>query len=346
MPLMVLLSILILLPATAIAAIDGSALFDKHCAACHGLEGQGSVGIPLALPDFLAVADDAYLSKTIRQGRPGRVMPAFPTISDDEIHAIIAFIRSWHPEIQPPAIDPTPVKGDPDRGRNLFSRNCVRCHGIKGRGGKGTGVTFSRPRSLPVMPPALDNPGFQSAASDQFIKRTLSLGRQGTPMPSFLAKGLSEQDLDDLIRYLRTLNKPAQHWSPPVDQAATLAFDSPYSLQQTVDNLKRAIVGNNFRVIHIQPLEAGLRPAAQQRQDQVVIYFCNFNFANRALGLDPRVGLFLPCQVTVLRTADGKVRVMSMNPKFMSRIYNNRELDDACTQMHDVYLKIMEEATL
>jgi cytochrome c oxidase cbb3-type subunit 3 len=37
---------------------------------------------------------------------------------------------------------------------------------------------------------------------------------------------------------------------------------------------------------------------------------------------------------------------MAMNPKFMSRIYNNRELDEACNQMHDTYLQIMEEATL
>jgi cytochrome c oxidase cbb3-type subunit 3 len=346
MPFFVLLSMLLLLSGTCAAAPDGGALFTRHCSACHGFEGQGSVGIPLALPDFLAVADDDYLTKTIRHGRPGRVMPAFQSLSDEEIHAIIGYIRSWQPAVPPPSVDLSPVRGDAAVGRRLFQQNCQRCHGPNGRGGHGTGVTFSRPRALPVMPPALDNPGFQAAASDQFIKRTLRRGRKGTPMPSFLLQGLSETDLDNLVSYLRTLAHPDRQWSPPHDQPAILEYDSPYSVAQTVANIKRSVVGNNFRVIRIQPLEAGLRPEGQQRQDQVVIYFCNFDFADQALGLDPRVGLFLPCQITVLKTADGKVKVMSMNPKFMSRIYNNRELDDACNQMHDLYQKIMDEATI
>ena len=335
-----------LLPGISAAAPDGSALFREHCAACHGFDGQGGVGIPLALPDFLAVADDDYLAKTIRQGRPGRVMPAFPTLSAQEIGALIGFIRSWQPAIPVPTMDTTPANGHPARGRQLFQTNCLRCHRSGGRGGAGTGVTFSRPRALPIMPPALDNPGFQAAASDQFIKRTLRRGRQGTPMPSFLLQGLSEQDLDDIVSYLRTLVDPARHWSPPADQPAVLEFNSRYSLQQTVANLKQAIKGSNFRLIKEQYLEDGLRPAAQQRQDQVVLFFCNFDFANQALALDPRVGLFLPCRVTVLRTAEGGIKVMAMNPKFMSRIYNNRELDEACDQMHDTYTEILEEATL
>jgi cytochrome c oxidase cbb3-type subunit 3 len=347
MRILVSLCIFALMPVMGLAATSGQALFSEHCAACHGFDGQGGVGIPLALPDFLAVADNEYLAKTIRQGRPGRVMPAFTQLTQGEIDSLIGFIRSWQPEIPVPAVDATPAKGEAAHGRRLFQDNCVRCHRSGGRGGAGTGVTFSRPRALPIMPPALDNPGFQAAASDQFLKRTLRRGRRGTPMPSFLEQGLSEQDLDDIVSYLRTLvKKPAEQWAAPAQQPAVLEFESHYSLQQTVDNLKQAIKGSNFRLINEHYLEKGLGPEVQPSHDQVVIFFCNFDFANRALARDPRVGLFLPCQVTVLRTAAGDVKVMAMNPKFMSRIYNNRELDEACNQMHDTYLRIMEEATL
>jgi cytochrome c oxidase cbb3-type subunit 3 len=346
MRLLLTLCIFALMPGMTAAATDGADLFAERCAACHGFNGQGGVGIPLALPDFLAVADNDYLTKTIRLGRPGRVMPAFPDLSPDEVHALIGFMRRWRPEIPVPAADATPANGDPARGRQLFQTNCVRCHRAGGKGGQGTGVTFSRPRALPVMPPALDNPGFQAAASDQFLKRTLRRGRRGTPMPSFLQQGLSGQDLDDIVSYLRTFVNPASHWTPPANQPAVLEFTSRYSLQQTVDNLKQAVKGSNFRLISERYLEEGLRPEEEQRHDQRVLFFCNFDFANQALALDPRVGLFLPCQVTVLRTKEGTVKVMAMNPKFMSRIYNNRELDEACTRMHDTYLQIMEEATL
>ena len=42
-------------------------------------------------------------------------------------------------------------------------------------GGKGTGVTFSRKRDLPVIAPALNNVGFLASASDNMIKDTIML---------------------------------------------------------------------------------------------------------------------------------------------------------------------------
>ena len=62
------------------AAPDGGRLYATHCAVCHGDKGTGGVGIPLALPSFLESVDDAFLRKTIRHGRTGRVMPAFPAV--------------------------------------------------------------------------------------------------------------------------------------------------------------------------------------------------------------------------------------------------------------------------
>ena len=339
--------LLLALPvANVVAAPDGARLFREHCSACHGFEGQGGIGLPLDLPDFLAVADNDYLTRTIRHGRPGRLMPAFDELADSQVAAIVAYLRSLRPEIPAPPASDRPLAGDAQHGEVLYRQHCQRCHGSDGWGGNGTGVTFSRPRDFPVMPPALNNPGFQAAASDLFLRRTLLHGRRGTPMPSFRDKGLSEQDINDIVRYVRRLGRSPESWQPPAEQPPVLSFDSPYSLDQTVANVKRAVTGNNFRTILVQPLEVGLRPVGEESPDQYVIFFCNFEFANKALGLDPRVGLFLPCQITVLKTAEGKVKVMSMNPKFMSRIYNNRELDDACTEMHDLYLSIMEEATL
>jgi cytochrome c oxidase cbb3-type subunit 3 len=76
-----------------------------------------------------------------------------------------------------------------------------------------------------------------------------------------------------------------------------------------------------------------------------MLYFCNFAFLNEALAIDPRVGLFLPCRVTVVESARG-VQVMSINPQNLSSLFNNAELDSACQQMQDLYVEIIEEATL
>ncbi|MEJ2053305.1 MAG: DUF302 domain-containing protein, partial [Calditrichaceae bacterium] len=74
-------------------------------------------------------------------------------------------------------------------------------------------------------------------------------------------------------------------------------------------------------------------------------YFCNFNMLNEALAIDPRVGLFLPCRVTVVEH-HGKVQVMSINPKTLSHLFNNQELDQICGRMETLYQDILEEATL
>ena len=337
------LLLLLLLSRPVLAALgDGALLYQRHCAVCHGVEGNGGVGVPLNLPDFLAVASDEYLRATLREGRPGRVMPAFSYLDQERVDAIIAYMRSWSGQ-PAPRYSADPVSGRPERGAQLFATHCATCHGDKGQGGAGTGVTFSRPRQAPVMAPALDNPGFQHSVSDAMLKATLLRGREGTPMPSIKALGLGEADADDLVAYLRQLAPDPPAKTPDLDPV--IQFESGYGFEQTLENLKQAVIGRNFRIIREQYLEEGLAAEGEENPRQVMLYFCNFAFLNEALALDPRVGLFLPCRVTVVETDQG-VQVMSINPQNLSRLFNNNELDEACQKMHDLYAEIIEEATL
>jgi cytochrome c oxidase cbb3-type subunit 3 len=328
---------------SAAAAPDGVLLYQQKCAACHGEDGDGGVGVPLNLPDFLAVASDEYFRTTIRNGRPGRVMPAFSRLNDDEINAIITHLRSLSDEAAP-SYSKASIEGDASRGKTLFSSHCAACHGDTGQGGAGTGVTFSRPRGAPMMAPSLSNAGFQAAASDAMLKATLLRGREGTPMPSIKSLGMNETDADDLVAYLRTLND-GQKLTTQRDNEPVIQFDSSYDLEQTLANLKESVVGHNFRVIREQKLEHGLAEPGKENPRAVMLYFCDFGFLNKELAIDPRVGLFLPCRVTVLETERG-VKVMTINPKNLSHLFNNSELEKDCQKMHDLYAEILEEATL
>lgn len=339
-----LAAVLLLMPLAAPAAPDGAKLYAANCAACHGKKGRGGVGVPLALPDFLASVTDDYLFKTIRLGRPGRVMPGHPGLSDAQVQAIVEHIRGWMPERMEVALPEGPVEGDPERGKPLYAKHCAECHGDHGEGGHGTGVTFSRPRDLPILAPALNNTGFLKAASDREIKAALVQGRRSTPMDPYPAKGVSEQEIDDIVAYVRAFEDDPITWQPADDDQPVLRYESPYSVEETVAAVKRAALGQNFRLIRVQRLEHGLFPEKGQNPGQVIVYFCNFKFINEALTIDPRVGIFMPCRVTVVKHDDG-VHVMAINPKYLSRLYNNQELDEACSQMTEVYRNILEEAT-
>lgn len=339
-------TLLALLALPVCAAPNGAKLYDQNCVACHGENGDGGIGVPLSLPSFHATVDDEYLTQTILRGRPGRVMPTFSHLSDAEVSAIVKHMRSWY-KGKIPTYPYTPIKGNAKRGEELFEQYCMGCHGAKGVGGQGTGVTFSRPRDFPIIPPALHNPGFLSAAKDHMIKDILIKGRTGTPMVAFGQRGLKEKDVNDIVAYIRSFERE------PLSRSATLidagepilVMDSPYDLKTTIENVKKAVGSNNFALIREQTLDSGLVPEGKENSKQHIIYFCNFAMLNQALASDPRVGLFLPCRITVVEHA-GKVRMMTTNPKRLSRIFNNSELNDLCDQVTKMYVSVMEEAAL
>ncbi|HEY9050112.1 MAG TPA: c-type cytochrome [Gammaproteobacteria bacterium] len=327
-------------------AVDGERLYADNCAICHGSHGTGGVGIPLSLPEFIQQTPEEYLVRSIRLGRPGRVMPAFPNLSDADIRAIVKHIHSWNPTISSPPWNETAITGNSDKGKQLYNKFCSECHHENGAGGRGTGVMFSRPKELPIIAPALGNAGFLQSASDHMIKSVIVQGRIHTPMPAASKFKLTDSDVNDIVSYIRSLQSPLiSTQQSPEEEPAALIYESSYDFEQTVQNVKRAAVGMNFRLIRDQRLDNGFVSEDKEDKHFMMVYFCNFKFLYDALALDPRVGLFLPCRVTVVEQ-EGIVKVMSINPKRLSRLFNNNELDQACDEMHKLYTSILEEATL
>jgi len=339
-----LLFLLILLQSSAWAEPAGGELYEQHCAICHGADGKGGVGVPLALESFLESVSDEYLSKTIHVGRPGRVMPSFAELSENEINAIVQHIRGWSKK-KAPVYSSQPISGDKEEGSRLYQQKCASCHGVDAQGGTGTGVTFSRPRDLAIIAPALANHGFLQSASDEMIKQTLLHGRKETPMISFIEQGVTERQIDHIVAYLRSLQGHATKKTEGKALPAYLKYESEEDIEATLAALKKAAVGANFRIIREQYLEDGYVEKGKEDKKKIILYFCNFNMLNKALAIDPRVGLFLPCRVTLIEK-DNKVSMITINPAAMSQRFNNDELNKICEEMSVLYEEILEEAAL
>jgi cytochrome c oxidase cbb3-type subunit 3 len=200
----------------------GAALYQQYCEFCHGDAGQGYVSdnaTALANPEFLRIADDELLATAIRHGRPGTPMSAWGEIEagplgDEDIDALIAFIRTWQSE---PFVDVDDYAIDSEastiRGQTYYSVfGCEDCHGELGRGG-------------PYV--TLENPWFLSQVSDGYLRESILRGRPGTPMDGYAdgdADDLTDAQLDDILALIRSWERevdtdPLPPFSPDVSDA-------------------------------------------------------------------------------------------------------------------------------
>jgi len=90
--------IILLLSTNAMAGdpLEGRAIYNEHCAGCHGANGRGVVaGTPdLAGATNIMVKPDLKLMQTIAAGK--NIMPAYQgRLSEKEMLDVIAYIRTF-----------------------------------------------------------------------------------------------------------------------------------------------------------------------------------------------------------------------------------------------------------
>jgi mono/diheme cytochrome c family protein/DNA-binding beta-propeller fold protein YncE len=86
---------------TTTATVDAAALFQQHCASCHGTQRTGGMG-PALLPESLERLRRPDALKVIGEGRPATQMPGFAaTLSSTEIAALAGWI--YQPVVPAPS---------------------------------------------------------------------------------------------------------------------------------------------------------------------------------------------------------------------------------------------------
>ena len=188
----------------------GQKLFESSCAVCHGQFGEGGLNPthpgttipPIGTAEFLKTRDDFTLRAIISQGQPDAGMSPFGTSSggpldDTQIDAIVAYLRSWQdkPPVQAqPKAQPTPTPPVLSlTGEKIYTGLCTQCHGQNGEGGVG---------------PALNDPKFQQANTDQNIADTIGNGHKDTSMIAW-GEVLNSDQINQLVKFIRTFGSGA-----------------------------------------------------------------------------------------------------------------------------------------
>ncbi|MDJ0880487.1 MAG: c-type cytochrome [Gammaproteobacteria bacterium] len=328
------------------SAPDGRKLYNQYCSVCHNDQGIGGIGLPLNSSKVQYFPRD-YLFKTIRLGREGRIMPAFEKLSDAQINAIVDHVLSWKKTSSTVTFNPVSVSGDAAVGKKQFIEHCADCHGEDGKSeGVGTGVSISRTRKFEVVPPALNNPGFLASASDAWIKHTIVEGRPDTSMPSQRELEISDAQVNNIVSYIRSFETDYNQKEVAELEPPTLTFESPYDFVTTVSNLKQSLQGLNYRYFPDRYMEMGLIDDNRVNKKQLSLRFCNFKQLYNMINTEPRLGVVLPCRVTVVEQDDGQVIIYAMNMKMVSRLFNNDQLSHTAEAMNEALIELIDEATL
>jgi cytochrome c oxidase cbb3-type subunit 3 len=171
-----------------------SQLFSQNCSGCHGKDGQGALTVGIGRAVYLAIADDAAIRRTIKEGRPGTPMPAFAQraggmLTDAQIEILVHGIRNWATPLQDENLPSyaSSQAGDAARGREVFATACSSCHGHDGRGAR-----------------AIADRSYLLLVTDQHLRTVMIVGMPNLGMPDWRGhpKPLTDADLTDLVLWL------------------------------------------------------------------------------------------------------------------------------------------------
>jgi high-affinity iron transporter len=184
------------LPTRRINVAGGRALYDQHCASCHGATGRGdgpsAKGMsppPPALGTRDAMADvtPALMYRVISVGIAGTPMAGWAaTLTPDQRWDLVSYINSLRFS-----------RAEVAQGEGLYALRCGSCHGMTGAA-EGSFAT-----ALSKLPPEVGSFAWQVEQSDAQIAAIARAGREGTAMPS--ARDLDSAQMTSVVAYVRSL---------------------------------------------------------------------------------------------------------------------------------------------
>lgn len=224
----------------------GKAIYDQHCAACHGANGDGNgpatvwlfprprnfqTGLfKLQSTPAGSLPTDEDLFQTITRGMPGSSMPSFTYLNERDRREVVQYVK-WlttevnaegnrvsrfeeaksKGELKPPVTMP-PEPGVTvealTKGREAYTKlQCFTCHGETGAGDGPSAPTLKDTWGLPLPPRDFTIGSFRGGSEGQDLYLRIANGMAGTPMPPFGDDLIKPEERWALVQYIQSLRR-------------------------------------------------------------------------------------------------------------------------------------------
>jgi mono/diheme cytochrome c family protein len=228
----------------AAAQPEGHAVYERYCAGCHGVAGDGNgpaAAMLLVKPrDFTkgvfkfrttpagTLPTDDDLFRIITRGIHRTSMPEWSLLPERERWALVVQVKAFYPDWdtqgagEPIAIPRAPASvvtpASVARGKEVYALlECSACHGDGGRGDGPSAATLAADAwGHPQKPFDFTKGRLKSGGAPEDVYRTFMTGLNGTAMPSYEdifaapdGENIREGDAWNLVAYVLSLRAPA-----------------------------------------------------------------------------------------------------------------------------------------
>jgi cytochrome c oxidase cbb3-type subunit I/II len=174
----------------------------------------------------------------VTRGVRWTAMPTWHELPDKERLAVVTFIKTFSSRWKDEKPEPAVVIADPPRataelvtrGKDLYRQaKCFQCHGDTGKGDGVSAPELTDDFKFPIRPADFTRGQFKGGSTVRDIYRTMSLGLDGTPMPSY-ADSMSDDERWAISYYVLSLSAfkdPLTGQPLNVPAGARAALNSP-----------------------------------------------------------------------------------------------------------------------
>lgn len=114
--------------------------------------------------------------------------------------------------------------------------------------------------------------------------------------------------------------------------------------EETIEKINQNLPKYGFGIITEIDVKATMKKKLDiDFRNYKILGACNPKFAHKAITIENKIGVMLPCNIVVQEHIDGKVEVSAINPYISMQSVKNEQLNDIANEVIVTLNKIISE---